>query len=146
MTNYKEEDAFKKASDFKVGDRVIDYDYRTVEFREGVVIIINKDTICYDSEDTHFFSHFKCCRKLTPKQPRELWWNGDLEEAATYSVFRERPTHLKNPVLFREVLNLCSHTNTKTWEPHLAGAKKCLDCHMVINPIMSNGWHMESDE
>lgn len=27
----------------------------------------------------------------------------------------------------------CQHTNTKIWEPHLAGARKCLDCELVWN-------------
>lgn len=28
----------------------------------------------------------------------------------------------------------CQHKNTQIWEPHLAGARKCLDCDMVYNP------------
>jgi len=28
----------------------------------------------------------------------------------------------------------CTHKNTKIWEPHLAGARKCVDCGMVFNP------------
>jgi len=31
-------------------------------------------------------------------------------------------------------MNKCSHENTKIWEPHLAGARKCIDCGWVYNP------------
>jgi len=37
----------------------------------------------------------------------------------------------------------CSHSNTKIWEPHLAGAKKCLDCGMVYNPNHKPSWFFE---
>jgi len=28
----------------------------------------------------------------------------------------------------------CKHERTQMWEPHLAGARKCLDCGWVKNP------------
>ncbi len=28
----------------------------------------------------------------------------------------------------------CKHERTKIWEPHLAGARKCLDCGWVKSP------------
>jgi len=31
-------------------------------------------------------------------------------------------------------MNNCKHTNTKIWEPHLAGARKCSDCGWVKSP------------
>lgn len=40
----------------------------------------------------------------------------------------------------------CAHKNTKIWEPHLAGARKCLDCGMVYNPNRSPSWGKELGE
>lgn len=40
------------------------------------------------------------------------------------------------------IIENCKHLNTKIWEPHLAGARKCLSCDMVYNPNMG-GWHVE---
>lgn len=40
----------------------------------------------------------------------------------------------------------CEHKRTKIWEPHLAGARKCLDCDMVYNPNMSPQWQNEKAE
>ncbi len=37
----------------------------------------------------------------------------------------------------------CKHLQTKIWEPHLAGARKCLDCDMVYNPNHNPSWHVE---
>lgn len=37
----------------------------------------------------------------------------------------------------------CSHKDTKIWEPHLAGARKCLICGMVYNPNCSPSWFYE---
>lgn len=37
----------------------------------------------------------------------------------------------------------CEHKKTQIWEPHLAGARKCLDCGMVYNPNFSPRWHVE---
>lgn len=41
----------------------------------------------------------------------------------------------------------CLHINTKIWEPHLAGARKCIDCGMVYNPNRGyagkNPWYHE---
>jgi len=31
-------------------------------------------------------------------------------------------------------MNRCEHKNTQMWEPHLAGARKCLDCGWVKSP------------
>lgn len=41
-----------------------------------------------------------------------------------------------------DISEKCKHTNTKIWEPHLAGARKCLSCDMVYNPNMG-GWYVE---
>lgn len=37
----------------------------------------------------------------------------------------------------------CLHRNTKIWEPHLAGARKCLDCGRVKNPNRNPQWDFE---
>ena len=37
----------------------------------------------------------------------------------------------------------CKHTNTIMWEPHLAGARKCMDCGRVRNPNMGSDWFYE---
>lgn len=37
----------------------------------------------------------------------------------------------------------CSHKRTKIWEPHLAGARKCLDCEKVYNPNREPNWKIE---
>lgn len=37
----------------------------------------------------------------------------------------------------------CNHNKTVIWEPHLAGARKCLDCKMVYNPNRSPAWFYE---
>lgn len=37
----------------------------------------------------------------------------------------------------------CKHKNTRMWEPHLAGARKCLDCEMVYNPNTNPQWQFE---
>lgn len=34
----------------------------------------------------------------------------------------------------------CAHKNTEIWEPHLAGARRCLDCKMVYNPNCTPAW------
>jgi hypothetical protein len=39
----------------------------------------------------------------------------------------------------------CNHTRTKIWEPHLAGARKCLDCDMVYNPNRNPVWQFEKE-
>ena len=39
----------------------------------------------------------------------------------------------------------CEHKNKIIWAPHLAGAKKCIDCNMVYNPNMNPRWHHESN-
>lgn len=36
----------------------------------------------------------------------------------------------------------CAHKNTKIWEPHLAGARKCLDCNKVYNPNRTPKWQL----
>lgn len=38
----------------------------------------------------------------------------------------------------------CEHKNTKIWEPHMAGTRKCLDCDKVNNPNVP-GWRLEVD-
>lgn len=38
---------------------------------------------------------------------------------------------------------ICQHQSTKIWEPHLAGARKCIDCGMVFNPNMNPQWYVE---
>lgn len=40
----------------------------------------------------------------------------------------------------------CSHIKTKIWEPHLAGARKCLHCGMVYNPNRDPSWFFEEQE
>lgn len=42
--------------------------------------------------------------------------------------------------------NFCTHANTKIWEPHLAGARKCLDCKRVKSSGSSHDWYFEGDE
>jgi hypothetical protein len=37
----------------------------------------------------------------------------------------------------------CQHAKTIIWEPHLAGARKCTDCHMVYNPNHTPSWFVE---
>lgn len=37
----------------------------------------------------------------------------------------------------------CEHKQTKIWEPHLAGARKCIDCGMVYNPNCAQRWFIE---
>ncbi len=37
----------------------------------------------------------------------------------------------------------CEHRRTEIWEPHLAGARKCLDCKMVYNPNHTPSWFIE---
>lgn len=37
----------------------------------------------------------------------------------------------------------CKHQRTQIWEPHLAGARKCLDCNMVYNPNHTPSWFTE---
>lgn len=39
----------------------------------------------------------------------------------------------------------CEHKKTEIWEPHLAGARKCLDCKMVYNPNRSPSWFCEHE-
>lgn len=55
---------------------------------------------------------------------------------ATYLDFKER---------FEKALKEkeCLHTKTQIWEPHLAGARKCLSCNMVYNPNRSPRWQLE---
>lgn len=36
----------------------------------------------------------------------------------------------------------CQHEKTRMWEPHLAGARKCLDCGLVYNKNI-NKWYCE---
>lgn len=43
-----------------------------------------------------------------------------------YPCTKEEATH-KAKMMFIEEIG-CQHKNTKVWEPHLAGARKCLDC------------------
>lgn len=38
---------------------------------------------------------------------------------------------------------MCDHKRTQIWEPHLAGARKCLDCLMVYNPNREPAWFIE---
>ena len=40
----------------------------------------------------------------------------------------------------------CSHSKTKIWEPHLAGARKCLACDWVYNPNHEPAWFDEDKE
>lgn len=37
----------------------------------------------------------------------------------------------------------CKHTNTVICEPHLAGARRCIDCGMVYNPNSAPRWQLE---
>jgi hypothetical protein len=37
----------------------------------------------------------------------------------------------------------CKHERTQIWEPHLAGARKCLNCGMIYNPNRSPAWQLE---
>jgi hypothetical protein len=37
----------------------------------------------------------------------------------------------------------CAHNRVKIHEPHLAGARKCLDCEMVYNPNHTPNWFFE---
>lgn len=37
----------------------------------------------------------------------------------------------------------CDHVNTKIWEPHLARARKCIDCGAVYNPNRTPNWQHE---
>lgn len=37
----------------------------------------------------------------------------------------------------------CPHLDTQIWEPHLAGARKCLECGMVYNPNYNPPWFFE---
>lgn len=39
----------------------------------------------------------------------------------------------------------CQHKNTKIWEPHLAGARKCLDCGKVKYRASSTEWVVECE-
>ncbi len=38
---------------------------------------------------------------------------------------------------------MCEHKRTVIWEPHLAGARKCIDCEMVYNPNYTSPWFYE---
>lgn len=40
----------------------------------------------------------------------------------------------------------CQHKRTQIWEPHLAGARKCLDCNKVYTPNRTPNWQMECVE
>ena len=44
----------------------------------------------------------------------------------------------------------CKHKNTIIWEPHLAGARKCIDCGWIYNPNRSyvgkESWFDEESE
>lgn len=42
-----------------------------------------------------------------------------------------------------ETGDACIHVKTKMWEPHLAGARKCLDCERVYNPNCTPNWFFE---
>lgn len=44
------------------------------------------------------------------------------------------------PCMLKEI---CQHKNTRMWEPHLAGARKCNDCGWEYNPNMTPKWHPE---
>lgn len=43
-------------------------------------------------------------------------------------------------------VNMCEHINTVIWEPHLAGARKCLGCGKVYNPNLKPNWQFEFSE
>ncbi len=40
-------------------------------------------------------------------------------------------------------MSQCAHVRTEIWEPHLAGARKCLDCGQVYNPNCTPNWFYE---
>lgn len=66
------------------------------------------------------------------------------------SNHRDGPDYNESPMFTqadrREVIRVsggCVHERTKIWEPHMAGARKCVDCHMVYNPNRSPSWQIE---
>lgn len=45
--------------------------------------------------------------------------------------------------MLKQLKKDCKHDNHQIWEPHLAGARKCLDCGMVYNPNSDPSWMYE---
>lgn len=52
-------------------------------------------------------------------------------------------THTARLVCIEELPKECQHKNTIIWEPHLAGARKCVDCEMIYNPNRVPNWLKE---
>lgn len=70
----KEHDAFKQASDFKLGDEIVDYG-GTSPWPVGIVQHIDGNEILYRSQTSvyDFRANFKACRKIEKEVPRE-WY------------------------------------------------------------------------
>lgn len=74
-----------------------------------------------------------CCAIFYGLGAWKLW-----ELVNQFGKWVERKIRTMNP-------RNCPHARTAIWEPHLAGARKCLDCGLVYNPNMNPKWYFESE-
>jgi hypothetical protein len=115
--------------------------------------------LIFNSED--FCQVFGDCRKMAVERAQAIYDRWLSAQAVVYTPKKydvghtawnqdtlvdasQGATH-KARIVCIEPLE-CAHTKTKIWEPHLAGARKCLDCEKVYNPNRTPNWQIECSE